>query len=196
MIAGLSTGLADVASVKVIFFCFDFTGERCSSPSSSAASSSELPCIISMRWELIDGSALSSFICNGGDTTVASSIVEACSLRCSASAIFHSSSSCFLSASRFFFSSDLLSCPFSICSLTGIRLWSQICDHFYFELRDCLITFPIFVPSQRLITRNVHELFSYNRDASHLNEACCVDELSRGTNLGYKILIGFGFGLP
>jgi hypothetical protein len=58
LIAGLSTGLADVASVKVIFFCFDFTGERCSSPSSSAASSSELPCIISMRWELIDGSAL------------------------------------------------------------------------------------------------------------------------------------------
>jgi hypothetical protein len=49
-----------------------------------------------------------------GDTTD-----EACSLHCPASAIFRRSSSCFLSASRFFFSSDLLSCPFSICSLSA-----------------------------------------------------------------------------
>jgi hypothetical protein len=52
--------------------------------------------------------------------------------------------------------------------LTGIRLWSQICDHLYFELRDYLITFPIIVPSQRLIARNVRELFSFNRGVSHL----------------------------
>jgi hypothetical protein len=57
-----------------------------------------------------------------------------------------------------------------------------------FELRDCLITFPIFVPSQRLIARNVCELFSFNRGISHLNEACRIDELSRGSVLGYEIL--------
>jgi hypothetical protein len=142
-----------------------------------------------MRWELIDGSALSSFICNGGDTTVASSIVEACSLCCSALAIFRRSSSCFfLSASRFFFSSDLLSCPFSICSLTGLHLWSQICDHFYFELRDCLITFPIFVPTQRLIPRNVRELFSFNHGILHLNEARCIDDVNRRSLSCYEIL--------
>ena len=37
------------------------------------------------------------------------------------------------------------------------------------EVRDCLITFPIFVPSQRLIVRNVRELFSSNRGVSHLH---------------------------
>ena len=37
------------------------------------------------------------------------------------------------------------------------------------EVRDCLITFPIFVPSQRLIVRNVCELFSSNRGVSHLH---------------------------
>jgi len=42
--------------------------------------------------------------------------------------------------------------------LTGIQLWANICAHLNFELRDCLITFPIFVPSQRLIARNVREL--------------------------------------
>jgi hypothetical protein len=81
-----------------------------------------------------------------------------------------------------------LSCPFSICSLTGIRLWSQICDHFYFELRDRLITFPIFIPSQHLIARNVHELFSFNRGILHLNEARCIDDVSRRSLSCYEIL--------
>jgi hypothetical protein len=79
--------------------------------------------------------------------------------------------------------------PTFLYALTGIRLWSQICDHFYFELRDCLITFPIFVPSQRLIARNVHELFSFNRGVSHLNEACRIDDVSRGSLSCYEILI-------
>ena len=60
--------------------------------------------------------------------------------------------------------------------LTGIQLWAHICAHLNFELRDCLITFPIFVPSQRLIARNVRELFSFNRGVSHLNEACRIDD--------------------
>jgi hypothetical protein len=58
--------------------------------------------------------------------------------------------------------------------LTGIRLWAQICAHLNLELRECLITFPIFVPSQRLIARNIRELFSFNRGVSHLNNACCI----------------------
>ena len=65
--------------------------------------------------------------------------------------------------------------------LTGIRLWAQICAHVNFELRDCLITFPFFVLSQRLIARNVRELFSFNRGVSHLNEACRIDDVSRGS---------------
>jgi hypothetical protein len=49
-------------------------------------------------------------------------------------------------------------------ALTGIRLWCHIIwHHLNFELRDCLITFPIFVLSQCLIARNVRELFSFNR---------------------------------
>jgi hypothetical protein len=51
--------------------------------------------------------------------------------------------------------------------LTGIRLWAQICAHLNFELCDCLITFPIYVLSQRLIARNVRELFSFNCGVSH-----------------------------
>ena len=66
-------------------------------------------------------------------------------------------------------------------SLTGIQLWAHICAHLNFELRDCLITFPIFVPSQRLIARNVRELFSFNHGISHLNEACRIDDVSRGS---------------
>jgi hypothetical protein len=38
---------------------------------------------------------------------------------------------------------------------------------------------PIFVHSQRLIARNVHELFSSNRGVSHFYEACCIEEVSR-----------------
>jgi hypothetical protein len=72
--------------------------------------------------------------------------------------------------------------------LTGIRLWAQICAHLNFELRDCLITFPIFVLSQHLIARNVHELFSFNRGVSHLNEACRIDDVIRGSLSCYEIL--------
>ena len=72
--------------------------------------------------------------------------------------------------------------------LTGIQLWAHICAHLNFELHDCLITFPIFVPSQRLIARNLPELFSYNRGVSHFYAACRIDELSRGSILGYEIL--------
>ena len=117
-IVGLSAGFDAIASAKVIFFCFDFAGEHCSS-SFPAASSSDPPCIISDRWELIDGSALSSSIWVGGDTTVDSATFVACSLRCLSSDFFCSSSSCFLSASRAFFSSSLLSFPFSICILSA-----------------------------------------------------------------------------
>ena len=60
---------------------------------------------------------------------------------------------------------------------------AHICASLYIELRDCLITFPIFVPSQCLIARNVRELFSFNRGISHLYQ---IDELSRGSVLGFK----------
>jgi hypothetical protein len=82
-------------------------------------------------------------------------------------------------------------CPlfYELCDcLTGIRLWAQICAHLNFELRDCLITFPIFVFSQRLIARNVHELFSFNRGVLHLNKACRIDDASRGSLSCYEIL--------
>ena len=75
-----------------------------------------------------------------------------------------------------------------ILYLTGIQLWVHICAHLNFELRDCLITFPIFVPSQRLIARNVRELFSFNRGVSHLNESCRIDDVSRGSLSCYEIL--------
>jgi hypothetical protein len=72
--------------------------------------------------------------------------------------------------------------------LTGIQLWAHIRAHLNFELRDRLVTFPIFVPSQRLIARNVRELFSFNRGVSQLNEACRIDDVSRGSLLCYEIL--------
>ena len=72
--------------------------------------------------------------------------------------------------------------------LTGIRLWVHIWAHLKIELRDCLITFPIFVLSQRLIARNVRELFSFNRGISHLHEACCINDISRGSLSCYDIL--------
>ena len=72
-------------------------------------------------------------------------------------------------------------------ALTGIRL-CHIWHHFYFEHRDWLITFPIFVLSQCLIARNVRELFSFNRGVSHLNEICRIDDVSRGSLSCYEIL--------
>jgi hypothetical protein len=58
----------------------------------------------------------------------------------------------------------------------------------FFELRDRLITFLLFVRWQCLIARIDRELFSSNPGVSHLNEACRIDELSRGSVLGYEIL--------
>jgi len=72
----------------------------------------------------------------------------------------------------------------------------QICNHLNYQLRARLITFPISVLTQCLVARNVCELFifSSNRGISHLNKARCIDEL-RGSVLGHKILMNFGFGL-
>ncbi len=78
--------------------------------------------------------------------------------------------------------------PVGVELLTAIPLWAQICAQLFNELRAGLITFPIFVRCQRLIARNDRELFSSNRGISHLNEACRIDELSRGSILGYEIL--------
>jgi hypothetical protein len=86
--------------------------------------------------------------------------------------------------------SDLFACRVSYKSvpLTALPLRAQICAQLFNELRACLITFPIFVRCQRLIARNDRELFSSNRGVSHLNEACRIDALSRGSILGYEIL--------
>ena len=72
--------------------------------------------------------------------------------------------------------------------LTGIRLWAQICAHLNLELRKCLITFLLFVRCQRLIARNDRELFSFNRGVLHLNNACRIDDVSRGSLSCYEIL--------
>jgi hypothetical protein len=72
--------------------------------------------------------------------------------------------------------------------LTGIRLWAQICAHLKLELRKCLITFLLFVRCQCLIARNDRELFSFNRGISHLNNACRIDDVSRGSLLCYETL--------
>ncbi len=53
-------------------------------------------------------------------------------------------------------------------------------------VRHCLITFRIFVRCQRLITRNVANCFFLNRGASHCYEACCIDDMSRGSFSGYE----------
>jgi len=79
---------------------------------------------------------------------------------------------------------------------TALPLRAQMCAHRYNKIRDSLLPFPIFVCSQRLINRNVAKLFSSNYRVSHLNEAFCIDELSRGSASGPEILIAFGFSLP
>ncbi len=80
--------------------------------------------------------------------------------------------------------------PFAFARLTrNTDMGAYIlCAHLNFELRDCFITFPNFVPSQCLIVRIVRELFSYNRGVSHLNEACRIDDVSRGSLSCYEIL--------
>ena len=45
-----------------------------------------------------------------------------------------------------------------------------------------------YLASQRLIARNVHELFSFNCGVSHLNEACRINDGSRGSLSCYEIL--------
>jgi hypothetical protein len=57
----------------------------------------------------------------------------------------------------------------------------------FFELRNCLITFRIFVRCQHLIARNVANGFLLNRGISHCYEACCIDDVSRGSLSGPKI---------
>ncbi len=57
---------------------------------------------------------------------------------------------------------------------------------FFNELRASLITFPNFVRWQHLAARNVAELSSSNRVVSHFNEACHIDELSKGSVLRWK----------
>ena len=54
------------------------------------------------------------------------------------------------------------------------------------NLRHCLITFWIFVRCQRLIARNVANGFLLNRGVSHCYEACCINEVSRGSLSSYK----------
>jgi hypothetical protein len=39
-----------------------------------------------------------------------------------------------------------------------------------------------------LIARNDRELFSFNRGVSHLNNACRIDDVSRGSLSCYEIL--------
>ena len=46
----------------------------------------------------------------------------------------------------------------------------QICSIVFKKLRDCLITFLIFVRWQRLIAQNVAELFSYNHGVAHFTQ--------------------------
>ena len=58
----------------------------------------------------------------------------------------------------------------------------------FFELRTSLITFRIFVRCQRLIARKLAELFSFLAVIRDLNEACRIDDVSRGSLSGYGIL--------
>ena len=58
--------------------------------------------------------------------------------------------------------------------------------HLFHKLRASVITFPNFDHWQHLIAKNAAELSSSNRSVSHLNEACRIDELSRGLALGLK----------
>ena len=59
----------------------------------------------------------------------------------------------------------------------------HICASFFNELCDCLRNLHC------LIARNVCMLFSSNRGVSQLNKACYINELSRGSVPGPKILI-------
>jgi hypothetical protein len=56
----------------------------------------------------------------------------------------------------------------------------------FLELRTNLITFRIFVRCQRLIARKLAELFSFLAVIRDLNEACSIDDVSRGSLSGYE----------
>ena len=72
--------------------------------------------------------------------------------------------------------------------LTALPLWAQICAQFFFELRWRFVTFQIPIRSPSWRHQNLAELFSFNFAISHSNEARRIDELSRGSVLGYEIL--------
>jgi len=55
-----------------------------------------------------------------------------------------------------------------------------VCAQLFSELCASLITFRIVVRSQRLIARNVRELFSFNRAVTYFHAARRINELSRG----------------
>jgi hypothetical protein len=76
--------------------------------------------------------------------------------------------------------------PPDVGQLTASPLVDHLWATFFNELRASLITFRLFVRRQRLIARNVRELFSSNRGVSHLNAACSFDMLSRGSVPGLK----------
>ena len=59
---------------------------------------------------------------------------------------------------------------------------------FFYQASCELNNISNFCPLATFIARNDRELFSSNRGVSHLNEACRIDELSRGSVLGYEIL--------
>ncbi len=71
-------------------------------------------------------------------------------------------------------------------SFKQVNRYGDIYVTTFFELRDRLITFLVFVRCQHLIARNDRELFSSNRNVSHLNEARRIDALSRGSLSGLK----------
>ncbi len=52
---------------------------------------------------------------------------------------------------------------------------------FFDKLRARFLTCHFFVRSQRLVARNVDELFSSNCAVSHFFAACCINELSGGS---------------
>jgi hypothetical protein len=56
----------------------------------------------------------------------------------------------------------------------------------FFELRTSLISFRIFVRCQRLIARNVADGFLLFSLATRFNEACRIDDVSRGSISGLK----------
>jgi hypothetical protein len=67
---------------------------------------------------------------------------------------------------------------------------------FFKKLCSSLITFPIFVCLQHLIAQNVRKLLLFMFGVSHFYAACLIDDVSRGSVLGYEIDVTFGFGLP